>query len=59
MADQPKSRIDQTADDVSAGINPPATEKPSKVELAAAIGKAIANLAIISASILTLLKKKK
>ena len=30
---------------------------PSKVELAAAIGKAISNLAIISVSILALLKK--
>ncbi len=38
---------------------PKVASKPSKVELAAAIGKAIANLAVISASILTLLKKQK
>jgi len=38
---------------------PKAASKTSKVELAAAIGKAIANLAIISASIFTLLKKQK
>jgi len=37
---------------------PKVAGKPSKVELAPAIGKAIANLAIISASIFTLLKKK-
>jgi len=38
---------------------PKVAGKPSKVELAAAIAKAIANLAIISASILTLLKRQK